>query len=103
MEMEKRTVPGDALDFFIIPVGDGMIPHAISIAQTLRQLNLKVDIELMRRGIGKSLKYASTKNAAQTIIIGEDEQKQDAVTLRDMKTGLQQLIPLKDLFKNYDQ
>ena len=58
---------------------------------------LIIDIDLLRRGIGKSLKYANSINTEKAIIIGPDELKNNSVTLRDMKTGKQNLVKIKDL------
>jgi histidyl-tRNA synthetase len=103
MEMEKKAMPVDSLDYFIIPVSEEMISYALSIAQKLRSSSLKVDIDLMRRGIGKSLKYANKRNVAFAIIIGEDEFEKKAVLLRDMDSGKQELVSLEDLLNKYKQ
>ena len=103
MEMENQSVPKDFIDYFIIPVGGENISYALSVAQQLRSYHLTVDIELMGRNVGKSMKYANTKQAKYTIIIGYTERKQDAVTIRDMTTGEQTLVSLHDLYKRFDQ
>jgi histidyl-tRNA synthetase len=101
--MEKQAVPEDFLDYFIIPVGDDNLSYALSVAQQLRSFHLTVDIELMRRNVGKSMKYANTKHAANAIIIGENERQQQAVTIRDMKSGDQTLVLLTDLYKRHNR
>ena len=62
-----------------------------------------INPKFRNRNIGKSLKYANTKNAVHTIIIGENERDQNAVTIRDMKSGEQQLVSLIDLYDKYNQ
>ncbi|MCK4348685.1 MAG: histidine--tRNA ligase, partial [Thermoplasmatales archaeon] len=56
-----------------------------------------VDVDLLRRGVGKSLKYASSINTKKTILIGPKELQENSVTLRDMNTGDQKLIKIKDI------
>ena len=68
-----------------------MISKSLEIAETLRK-NLRVDVDLLRRGIGKSLKYASAINAQKTIIVGPKELEEKSVTVRDMLTGIQEKI-----------
>jgi histidyl-tRNA synthetase len=51
----------------------------------------------MKRGIAKSLKYASSLNVKKTIIVGPDEIQKDSVTIRDMNSGKQKMIKIKDL------
>ena len=95
---EQHHLPQPTLDVYIIPFNEQFTHQAIQIAQKLRHKHhLTVDIDLLRRGIGKALKYANSQNATYTIILGEDEHKQNAVTLRNMSTGKQELIPLEKL------
>ena len=91
LEIEEYKFPNEKLDIFIIPVNKDMINKSLEIAETLRK-NLKVDVDLMRREIGKSLKYASTINTQKTIIVGPKELEEKSVTVRDMDTGKQEKI-----------
>ena len=72
---------------------------SLNIAQILRENGVKVDIDLIGRGMSKSLKYASSINAKKAIIIGPKELEQDSVTIRDMETGKQDLKKIKDIEK----
>ena len=58
LETEQFTFPQPSLDVFIVPVTETTIPLALSVASQLRARGLTVDLDLLRRGIGKSLKYA---------------------------------------------
>lgn len=91
LETEEYKFPVEKLDIFIIPINEDMVNKSLEIAETLRK-NLKVDIDLMRRGISKSLKYASAINAQKTIIVGPKELEEKSVTVRDMITGIQEKI-----------
>jgi histidyl-tRNA synthetase len=97
MEIEKINFPKKDLEFYIIPVNDTMLDIAIDIAMNLRLKEKRVDLDLMKRGVGKALKYASTRKAKKTIIIGPDEIKQGMVTIRNMDDGTQQLISINHL------
>jgi len=43
------------------------------------------------------LKHANSKNSEKAIIIGSKELEKDSVTLRDMKTGDQQLVKIAEI------
>ncbi|MFH1013524.1 MAG: histidine--tRNA ligase [Thermoplasmatota archaeon] len=94
MELQNATFPSLSVDYFIIPVTTDMIGTALLIAQYLRNKQKKVDVDLMRRGVGKALKYASSIHARKAIIIGPDELKQHMVAIRDMDTGVQEAVTL---------
>lgn len=97
MEMENIDIPSVSLDYFIIPVSDAELNASLKIASSLRQQNKTVDIDLMRRGIGKALKYASSVHADHAIIIGSHELEQREVTIKNMDTGEQMNVSLKKL------
>jgi histidyl-tRNA synthetase len=100
LESEKFSFPIKKIQIYVIPVNDDMIPKALEITQLLRENNISADVDLLRRGISKSLKYASAINVEKTIIVGQDELKKDSVTVRDMQTGKQELINIEKLVAN---
>jgi histidyl-tRNA synthetase len=100
LESEEFNFPKTKIDVFIISLDENLIEKSINIVQKLREQGLTVDLDLMRRGLGKSLKYASSINANKVLIIGSNEVKQDSVTIRNMETGDQKLIKIKDIKEN---
>jgi histidyl-tRNA synthetase len=94
MELEEIDFPITSIDYFVIPVTDETIDLAIKISMILRNQGKKVDIDLMNRGIGKAMKYASSRNAKNTIIVGPDEIQNNKVSIKDMQTGIQTLISI---------
>ncbi len=96
LEIEKYEFPASKIQVYIIPFNEAAIKKCIEVAQELRKEGILTDIDLLRRGIGKSLKYANAKSAKYAIIIGPDELEKDSVTLRDMKTGDQELLKIEN-------
>ena len=97
LETEGFSFPPPALDVFIIPVNPEMITTVVDLASQLRAQGVTVDFDQLRRGMGKSLKFADTKHASYVVIVGPKELEKQSVTLRDMKTGNQDIIPLAEL------
>ncbi len=97
LETEKYEFKPFMLNVYVIPVNEDMIEKSLEITQTIRNNGISADIDLLRRGIGKSLKYASSLNAEKVMIVGPRELKKKSVTIRDMKTGKQELIDIKDI------
>jgi histidyl-tRNA synthetase len=94
LEEEGFHFPTPQLDVFVIPVNQTMNTTAIQIAQELRSQGIAADFDQLRRGIGKSLKYADAKHAEKVIIVGPKELENNTVTLRDMKTGTQEIASM---------
>ena len=99
LENENYNFPSKFLDAYIIPINYDMMEKSIEILNILRENNIRSDIDLLRRGIGKSLKYASSLNVKKSIIIGPKDIQNDSVTVRDMKTGFQKSIKIGDVIK----
>jgi histidyl-tRNA synthetase len=100
LESENYQFPETKVDVYIIPLNEDIIEVAIKISQTLREQGLIVDLDLLRRGLGKCLKYASSINAKKVIIIGPDEYEEESVTVRNMNTGEQKLVKIKNIENN---
>jgi histidyl-tRNA synthetase len=97
LELEHFKFPINKLDAYIVPVNENMQKVAFEIAEKLRSKNIKTDIDLLNRGIGKSLKYASSIESKNAIIVGPDEYEKKSVTIKDMNTGDQKLIKIKEI------
>jgi histidyl-tRNA synthetase len=101
LETEKFKFPKQKIDAFVIPINEDMINKALEITEELRQNGVTVDIDLMRRGISKSLKYASSINAKTAVIVGPEELEKETVTIRDMEKGEQKTVKIKDVAKQF--
>lgn len=97
LETEKYQFPSPKLDVYVIPVNKDMIDKSLEIAQKLRGQGISTDLDLLERGMSKSLKYASSLNAEKAIIVGLKELEQDSVTVRDMDSGKQEIVKIKDI------
>ena len=82
-------------DVLIISMTDNYDMCA-EVATKLRDSGLNVQINIEEQKIGKKFKYADNLNVKYVIIIGEDEIKNNVVTLKDMETGEQQTLKLED-------
>lgn len=103
LETEQFSFPSRHIDVYIIPVNEDMIPIALEIAYDLRKEGIVVDIDLLRRGVGKSLKYANSVQATKAILVGPKELEKQALTLRNLETGEQHIVPRKKIVSTLQQ
>lgn len=74
--------------------------EAVRAAKELREaLSTPVVIDVMGRGLGAQLKQASSIGASFAVIIGPKEVEEGKFTLRDMSTGSQESLGLKEIIK----
>ena len=86
-------------DIFIIPMGTEI--ECLKIAEILRKADFKVEVEMKTRKMKKSLEYANEENIPYVFILGEDELKQNQVSVKDMKNKTQTTISLENLVENF--
>jgi histidyl-tRNA synthetase len=92
LESENFVFEKNKLDVYVIPLDSNYIEKALEIVQLLRKNEISTDLDLLKRGVSKSLKYASSSNVKYAILIGEDEIKQNSVTVKELDTGEQKLV-----------
>ncbi|HLC77348.1 MAG TPA: histidine--tRNA ligase [archaeon] len=74
----------------------------MEIARELREAGLRVDYDLMNRSLGKQLEYVNSKGIKFVIVVGEKEMKSGVVKLRNMETGIEKEIELRNLKRVVD-
>lgn len=86
---------------FVIAVNDKVRDNVLKIVQMLREKSVKVDYDLRSRSLSKQLEYASSLGIPFTAIVGEKELKEKSVKLRNMKTGKEEMVKIKELVKKF--
>ncbi len=69
------------------------------IARKLRDNDLNVQVNIEEQKLGKKFKYADNLNVKYVIIIGEDEVKNNVITLKNMFTGEQKTLTFDEAVK----
>lgn len=98
LEYENLLPTNDvSIDAYIIPVGCEYKKEAISLTQALRLSGFIVDTDYMNRNIKSNFKASDRFNADYVILIGEDEVKNNMLTVKDNHTKEEHKIPLTDI------
>jgi histidyl-tRNA synthetase len=87
---------GLARPIAIVPVGDGAELPSLRLAETLRCAGFVID-QGYSGNVGRRLKRANKIAARAAILLGEDELKNAAATVRDLDSGEQITVPLGSL------
>lgn len=87
----EKQLPKNQLQYFVICVDESFRDEVISLAMTLRSMGYSANFSYKVAVLSKQLKQASVQNAQKCIIIAE-EFKDDALVIKDMKTGEQKNI-----------
>lgn len=86
------------IDMLIVPFCEDY-EYIFKVYNTLKKNNIKVDICYLDKGFKQKMKYANKINAKYVILIGEDEIKENVISLKDMVTGEQEKLTIEDLLE----
>lgn len=77
------------LDLYVVPLGDETVSFIQKLVFELRQANINVDTDHMKRGLKPQMKYANKIGARYTVVIGENEMTDGKAKIKNMETGEQ--------------
>ena len=87
LEYEHINLEEDkGLDAYIIPMSANEKEYAFKLIQNLRMNGFNCDMDYMDRNIKSNFKQSERLNAKYVIIIGDEEIKNDLLTIKDNKS-----------------
>ncbi|MBM4177015.1 MAG: histidine--tRNA ligase [Ignavibacteria bacterium] len=86
------------LDCFVCTVKSDFKNSAFNIVTEIRRANIACEIDLLDRSLKAQMREANRQNAKFVIIVGE-EMHGGNITLKNLSSGEQELIELKDVQK----
>lgn len=84
-------------DAYVAPLGAGMNGEAARLARELRRHDLVIDLGDESFRLKKSFEAATKAGAKYILIVGENEVKADAFSVKDLATGEQVSVPRVEL------
>ena len=82
---------------YVAPIDVSCVAWATTVAQHLRAAGKGAMVAYDCRKVGRQLETAGNKGFPYAIIIGKREVEAEQVTLKDLRSGLQQTLSLADL------
>lgn len=96
---EKNSGPSTPAQALIVVFSDDLLPYCFKVASELRKNNINVEIYPGASKMAKQLNYANKLGIPFVLLCGEDEEKKNQVTVKDMKTGKQKTVALSKVVK----
>lgn len=97
-----NLVKDDSVDVYMIPMSENEISEALSLTNHLRLNGFKVDMDYMHRNLKSNFKQADRINAKFVAIIGEEEVKDNIVTIKNNCTKEEYKVNLEDIIRFLD-
>ena len=83
-------------------VGEESKLFAFKLLTEFRRKNILVDMDFSDRSMKAQMKQASKSNAKFAVIIGEDELKNNEVTLKNLETSEQKKYSVEKILERID-
>jgi len=100
MAMSLSTQPSLQRNLaFVAIAGIEVSAEAQSAVRQIRDRGIPCESPLQHRSLSKQLEDASRLGATWTVILGKKERKAGGVTLRDMRSGEEELLPLDEAIR----
>lgn len=87
----------DGIDLYIAPLGDDARIFVQKLVYDLRKQGANVETDHMQRGLKAQMKYANKIGARYSVVIGDDEIKNNVMNLKNMDSGDEEKVILNDI------
>lgn len=95
----KKRLTFPKSDIFLIQLGDQARLAAFKLLEECRKNKILVRESLGQESLKNQLRIANNYGVNYTIIIGQEEVINDVVILKDMNSGLQEIVPSKKIIE----
>jgi histidyl-tRNA synthetase len=102
MAMLLAEEPAQPRPFVLVPLGAEAEASAMVLARDLRHAGFTVELGFSGN-LKKRMQRANKMAARAAVFLGDEEIQQRAVTLRDLDSGVQELVPLDALRERLSQ
>jgi histidyl-tRNA synthetase len=92
-----ENVISSSTEVLVLNFGENETHYSLNILNILRSLNVRSEFYPETVKLKKQMSYADSKKIPYIIIAGEDEIKNNSITIKIMSSGEQKSIPLIDL------
>lgn len=97
LAMPEESKEPSGIRAFITAMSDQAFSYAFAnVQRPLREAGISSEIDYQRRSLKAAMRQADKREVEWVIIVGDDEMKDNKITLKNMKTGEQRKIEIKE-------
>lgn len=83
----------------VLPMGNEQLKYSLKVVKILRENDIVTDIYFNDKKFKAKLNYANKRSIRYVVIIGEEEEKQNVVTFKDMEAHTQEQLDIDEVIK----
>jgi len=98
--LRKRNLlpgPSQRMDYWVASDDETLLPDVMTVATRLRRAGRSVEYSLKHQQLSRQLKTATARGADSAVLLKREGMSTGQVTVRDLRTGSEQSLPLDDL------
>ena len=96
MLIDDKSIEKNEKKLFVVYFNETK-EYFIKTVNELRKNGIKVDFDYNPKSFGAQMKKANKINAEYVLILGEDEERENMLTLKEFSTGKQEKITIKEV------
>ena len=101
LAQESLDCEDKGIDIYIASIGGQADYKASGLVKKLRDKKIKAEKDYMDRSLKAQMKYADKLNTNYVLIIGQEEINSGKAELKNMKTGSQEKVDIKNFEKYF--
>ncbi len=94
---KTSAMPSSASKVLVVQFDENQVPFYLSLLSTLRKSGISCELYPEAAKLKKQFAYADAKQIPWVVVAGEDEIKENVLTLKDLGTGTQKKMGLLEL------
>lgn len=99
LELFDKVTLKDSVQLFFVNFGDKEAAHCLQLLQKVREAGVNAELYPNAAKMKKQMTYANSKNIPFVALVGDSEMETGLISLKNMKTGEQQKVSIKELIK----
>lgn len=96
---EKEMFEIGEKTIFVAGVNNNVRKDVIKLASEIRKNGIPAELDVMERNLKKQLDYVSRRDIPVCVIVGPNELKQKKIIIKNMNTGKERAVFIKDIQK----
>jgi histidyl-tRNA synthetase len=97
LAIPETSAEPSGLKVFIVSMSDAAFEFScVRVQSLLRKAGISCEVDYQRRSVKAAMRQADKRKVDWVILVGDDEVQQQKVTLKNMKTGEQNLYSVEE-------
>jgi len=99
LALNEKAATASGIDVFVVALGESAFAPAFLLLQKIRAAGVSADMSYAGGSMKSQMRQANKAGAKRVLILGEDEIKEGVVAVKDMTTGNQEKVGIKEVIK----